>query len=91
MAKVEITWTELDTSELPASATKLYDSYIKARETATAQRNLLEKALIAEMSKAELIPDGEVPAFAYKWGKISVGFTPATGSKAGKFKIAKRK
>jgi hypothetical protein len=76
MAKAELEWTEIDTTNLPQKFATAYAAYRKAQDIANEKRKALDAMVVASLSV-----DGNAYIVNHKWGKMYAAKTDAKAAK----------
>ena len=76
----EVTWMQVELSDLNEKSRKLYDAYKSAAQKTAEIRKDFEASFIAQAK--DVLPDGMTLAFGYKFGRLSVAAVPAEKPKA---------
>lgn len=87
----EVTWMQVQLSDLNEKSHKLYDAYKAASQKTAEIRKDFETSFIAQAK--DVLPDGMTLAFGYKFGRLSVATVPAEKPKAAAkntFKLGKK-
>lgn len=81
---VKLDWQTIDMDTMPKTLQPAWNAYRKAVEETNAMRDKLQAATTDHLKRAKKIPDGLVPFYSFKWGKMSLAFAePGTGKTAG--------
>lgn len=84
MALAKLDWQTVAIDTMPAPILRAYQSYRKTVEATTKERKALEATIVAHLVKGKKIPDGMVPQFGYRFGKLAIAFTePSKSATAG--------
>jgi nucleoside diphosphate kinase len=78
----EVTWMQVELSDLNEKSRKLYDAYKEASAKTAEIRRDFEASFLAQAEKAGVVPNGMTIAFGYKFGRLSVAAVPAEKPKA---------
>jgi hypothetical protein len=89
MAKLQLSWSDLDIAPAVAADKKLSAAVDKHTEAAAKAREALKvvEGHLAEVVRAKgVVPAGHEPVFGYRFGRWSVAFKPVT-DKPGKITL----
>lgn len=76
----DLSWTNVDVTELPETLVSLYDDYKAAQRLASEHRAAFEAAMIK--AAAPRTPPGKSLVFGYKFGKLSIAWGEAKATPA---------
>jgi hypothetical protein len=80
----DLTWTNIDTSELSAEAQRAFASYVEAKKAANEARRHFE-----DLARPSIpVPAGTELKFAYNYGRIGIALAPAEARPRAKQSLA---
>lgn len=80
MALAKLDWQTVAIETMPPQISRQYAAYRKTVEASNKERKALEQAITAHLNTKKKVPDGMVPHFGYRFGKLAIAFAEPSKS-----------